>query len=100
MVVPLLAPEVAHLVHQGLEPVVHVLWLLSVVKPEPTELPLDRFPLGDLGELVSLVRGFEYIPNLLGALQPLHLILLLSTQGDKEYRSCLRVEVPNLGDLV
>ena len=79
MIVPLLAPEVAHLVYQSLEPVVHVLWLLPFVKPEPTELPLDRFPLGDLGELISLVRGFEYIPNLLGVLQPLYFVIFLFT---------------------
>jgi hypothetical protein len=68
MVIPFCAPEVAHLVHQGLQAVVHVLWLLPLAKPEATELPLDRFPLGDLGHLVSFVRGLEYVPNLLGAL--------------------------------
>jgi hypothetical protein len=40
MVIPLGAPEVAHLVDQGLEPVVHGLWLLSLVENESTELPL------------------------------------------------------------
>jgi hypothetical protein len=79
MVIPFGAPEVAHLVYQGLEPVVHGLWILSLVKHEATELPLDRFPLGDLGHLVSFVRGLEYIPNLFGTLQPLHLVILLST---------------------
>ena len=79
MVIPFSAPEVAHLVHQGLEPVVHSLWLLSLVEHEPTELPLNRFPLGDLGHLISFVRGLEYIPNLFCALQPLHLVILLST---------------------
>jgi hypothetical protein len=39
MVIRLGALEVAHLVHQGLEPVVHGLWLLSLVEDEPTELP-------------------------------------------------------------
>jgi hypothetical protein len=58
MVIPFLAPEVAHLVHQGFEPVVHVLWLLPLAKSEATELPLDRFPFGDFGHLVSFVRGF------------------------------------------
>jgi hypothetical protein len=48
MVILFGAPEVAHLVDQGLEPVVHGLWLLSLVEDESTELPLDRFPLGDL----------------------------------------------------
>jgi hypothetical protein len=79
MVIPFCAPEVVHLVHQGLEPVVHGLWLLSLVEHETTELPLDRFPLGDLGHLISLVRGLEYVLNLFGTLQPLHLIILLST---------------------
>ena len=78
MVIPFGAPEVAHLVHQGFEPVVHGLWLLPLVEDESTELPLDHLPLGDLGHLISLVRGLEYVPNLFGALQPLHLIILLS----------------------
>jgi hypothetical protein len=68
MVIPFGAPEVAHLVDQGLEPVVHCLWLLSLVEDESTELPLDRLPLGDLGHLISFVRGLKDVPNLLGTL--------------------------------
>ena len=79
MVIPFCAPEVAHLVDQGLEPVVHGLWLLPLVEHESTELPLDRFPLGDLGHLISFVRDLEHVSNLFGTLQPLHLIILLST---------------------
>jgi hypothetical protein len=79
MVIPFGAPEVAHLVDKGLKPVIHGLWLLSLVEDESTELPLDRLSLGDLGHLISLVRGLEHVPNLLGTLQPLHLIILLST---------------------
>jgi hypothetical protein len=79
MVIQFGAPEVAHLIHQGLEPFVHGLWLLSLVEHESTELPLDRFLLGDLGHLISFVRGFEHVPNLFGTLQPLHLIIPLST---------------------
>jgi hypothetical protein len=79
MVIPFCAPEVAHLVHQGLELVVHGLCLLPLVKYESTELPLDRFPLGDLGHLISFVCGLEYVPNFFGTLQPLYLIILLST---------------------
>jgi hypothetical protein len=79
MVIPFGAPEVVHLIHQGLELVVHSLWLLSLVEDETTEFPLDRLPFGDLGHLISLVHGLEYVPNLLGALQPLHFIILLST---------------------
>jgi hypothetical protein len=33
------------------------LWLLSLVEDESTELPLDRFPLGDLGHLIPFMRG-------------------------------------------
>jgi hypothetical protein len=47
MVIPFGAPEVAHLIHQGLQVVVHGLWVLALVESEPTELPLDRLPLGD-----------------------------------------------------
>jgi hypothetical protein len=79
MVILFCAPEVAHLIHQGLEPVVHGLWLLSLVEDEQTELPLDRLPLGDFCHLISFVRGFEHVPNLFGTFQPLHLIILLST---------------------
>jgi hypothetical protein len=79
MVIPFGAFEVAHLVDQYLEPVVHRLWLLSLVEDESTELPLNRLPLGDLGHLIPFVRGLKHVQNLLGALQPLHLIILLST---------------------
>jgi hypothetical protein len=68
MIIPLGAPEVAHLVHHGLEPVVHGLRLLPFVEDEPTELPLDRLALGDLGHLVPFVRGLEHVPNFFGAL--------------------------------
>jgi hypothetical protein len=68
MVVPFGAPEVAHLVHHGLEPIIHRLWLFSFVEEKSTELPLDRLALGDLGHLVPFVRCFEDVPNFLGAL--------------------------------
>jgi hypothetical protein len=68
MVIPLGAPEIAHLIHQGLEPVVHGLWLLSLVGDESTELPLDRLPFGDLGHLVPYVRRLQDVPNLFGRL--------------------------------
>jgi hypothetical protein len=57
MVIPFGAPEVAHLVDQGLEPVVHCLWLLSLVEDESTGLPLDRLLLGDLGHLIPFMHG-------------------------------------------
>jgi hypothetical protein len=68
MVIPFYAPEVAHLVDQGLKPVVHHLWLLSLVEDESTELPHDRLLFGDLGHLVPFVRRFEDVPNFFGRL--------------------------------
>jgi hypothetical protein len=68
MVIPFGAPEVAHLVHHGLEPVVHGLRLFSFVEDESTEFSLDCLPLGDLGHLVPFVRGFEDVPNFFGTL--------------------------------
>jgi hypothetical protein len=100
MVIPLGAPKVAHLVDHRLESVVHCLWLLSFVEDESTEFSLDRLVLGDLGHLVPFMRNFEDVPNFFGIFQPLHLIILLSTQGREEYRSCLGIKMPNLGGLV
>jgi hypothetical protein len=88
------------LVHHHLELVVHGLRLFSFVEDESTEVSLDRLSLGNLGHHVPFVRGFDDVPNFFGVLQPLHLIILLSTQGGEEYRSCLEVEVSNLDGLV
>jgi hypothetical protein len=79
MVIPFGAPEVARLVHNCLEPVVHGLWLFPFLEDESNEFSLDRFTLGDLGHLMPFMRGFEDVPNFFGVLQPLHLIILLST---------------------
>jgi hypothetical protein len=68
MVIPFGAPDVAHLVHHGLEPIVHRLRLFSFVEDESIEFSLDRLALGDLGHLVPFVRSFEEVPNLFGAL--------------------------------
>jgi hypothetical protein len=100
MVIPLGAPELADLVDNCLEPVVHCLWLLSFVEDKSTELSFDCFALGDFGHLVPFMRRFEDVPNFFGTLQPLHLVLLLSTQGSGEYRGGLGVEVPYLGGLI
>jgi hypothetical protein len=68
MVIPFGAPEVAHLVRHGLEPVVHGLRLFPFVEDKSTEFSLDRLALGDLGHLVPFVRGFEDVQNFFGAL--------------------------------
>jgi hypothetical protein len=74
--------------------------LFPFVEDESTELSLDRLALGDLGHLVLFMHGFEDVPNFFGVLQPLQLIILLSTQGGEDYKSGLGVKVPNLGSLV
>jgi hypothetical protein len=66
MVIPLGAPEVAHLVDRHLESVVLCMWLLSFVEDESTEFSLDRFTLGDLGHLVPFMRRLEDVPNFFG----------------------------------
>jgi hypothetical protein len=98
MVIPFGALEVAHLVDHCFEPVVCRLWLLSFVKDESTELSLDRLALGDFGHLVPFMCSFEDIPN--WHFSTLALIILLSTQGGKEYRSCLGIKMPYLGGLI
>jgi hypothetical protein len=57
MVIPLGAPEVAHLVDHRIYPVVHCLRLFFFVEDESTELPLDHLLLGDLGHLIPFMRG-------------------------------------------
>jgi hypothetical protein len=84
MVIPLGAPEVAHLIDHSLEPVVHHLRLFSFVEDESTELSLDRLALGDLGHLVPFVRRFEDVPNFFGIFNP---CTLLYSSRHKEARS-------------
>jgi hypothetical protein len=80
MVIPFGAPEVAHLVDHRLEPVVHCLWLLSIVEDESTEFSLDRLAFGDLGHLVPFVRRFEDVPNFFSIFNP---CTLLYSSGHK-----------------
>jgi hypothetical protein len=89
MVGSLRAPKVPNLVHHRLELVVHSLWLLSFVEGELSELSLDHLPFHDLGDVVTFVCHLEDIPSFLSALQPLHFVVLVSTQGGKEYRGRL-----------
>jgi hypothetical protein len=84
MVIPLRAPEVAHLIDHSLESVVHCLWLFSFVENESTELPLDRLALVDLGHLIPFVRRFEDVPNFFSILNP---CTLLYSSQHKEERS-------------
>jgi hypothetical protein len=84
MVIPFGAPEVAHLVHHCLEPIVHGLRLFSFVEDESIEFSIDRFALGDLGHLVPFVHGFEDIPISLAFFNP---CTLLYSSRHKEARS-------------
>jgi hypothetical protein len=92
--------HIAISIHHGLETVVHGLWLFSIIKGEPIEFSLNYFPLSDLGDFVLFVCHLEDVPNLFGTFQPLHLVVLLSTQGNEEYGGGLAVEVPHLGGLI
>jgi hypothetical protein len=89
MVIPFGAPKVVDLVDHRLESVVHCLWLLCFVEDESIKFSLDRFALGDFGHLVPFMRRLEDVPNFFGTLQPVHLVVLLSTQGSEEYRGGL-----------
>jgi hypothetical protein len=100
MVIPLGAPKLAHLVDHRLKPDIHCLWLLSFVEDESIEFSLDRFAFGDFGHLVPFMRRLEDVPNFFGIFQPLHHVILLSTQGSKEYRGCLGIKMPYLGGLI
>ena len=84
MVIPLGAPEVAHLVHHCLEPVVHGLRLFPFVEDESTEFSLDRLALGDFGHLVPFMRRLEDVPNFLALFNP---CTLLYSSRHKEARS-------------
>jgi hypothetical protein len=72
----------------------------SFVEDESTEFSLDHFALGDLGHLVPFMRRLEDVSNFFGIFQPLHLVILLSTQGSEEYRSCLGIKMPYLRGLI
>jgi hypothetical protein len=100
MVITLGAPEVADLVHHRLEPVLHCLWLFSFVEDELIKFALDCFPLGDLCHFIPFMRRLEDVPNFFDTLQPLHLVVLLSAQGSKDYGGGLGVEVHYLEGLI
>jgi hypothetical protein len=46
------------------------------------------------------MRCLEDVPYFFGALQPLHFVVRLHTQGSEEYGGGLGVEVPYLGGLI
>jgi hypothetical protein len=84
MVIPFGALEVAHLIDHCFEPVVHCLWLFSIVEEEPTEFSFDHLTLSDFGHLDPFMRRLEDVPNFFGIFNPC--TLLYSSQY-KEARS-------------
>jgi hypothetical protein len=79
MVIPLGATEVVDLVDHCFEMVVHFLWIFSFVEDESIEFSLDRFALGDLGQLVPFMRRLEDVPNFFGIFNPCTLLYSLDT---------------------
>jgi hypothetical protein len=73
----LCAPIVLDLVHQGFKLVVHLLWPLSFVDGEPSELSFNDLHLSYFGDLVTFMHCLEGVPNLLGGLQPIHFVVFL-----------------------
>jgi hypothetical protein len=100
MVIPLGAPEVAHLVDHCIEPVIHCLWLLSFVEGELTEFSLDRLALGDLGHLVPFVCRFEDVPIFFSIYKPCTLLYSSRHKHARSIEVAWELKMPNLGGLV
>jgi hypothetical protein len=79
MVSPFCAPVVADLVHQGLEPIVHFLWPFTPIHGKPPKFTHDDLHLGDFGHKVSFMCNPRCIPNFLGILQAIYLVVLFPT---------------------
>jgi hypothetical protein len=50
--------------------------------------------------IVPFVCRLEDVPNFFSTFQPLHLVILLPTQGSEEYGGGLGIEVPHLCGLI
>ena len=64
-------------VDQGLEPVVSLSWLLSPDHGKSPQLAFHQFHLGDHGGVITLVRYFEGVLNLLGVVQAADLVIFI-----------------------
>jgi hypothetical protein len=65
MIRPSLTSVVSHLIHQGLDPIVPVLWPFSPLHGEPPKFTFDELHLGDLGHDAAFVRDLKCVSNLL-----------------------------------
>jgi hypothetical protein len=61
---PSCTPIASDLVHQGLEPVVCVSWLLTPLHSEPPCLTFHQLHLGDHCGAISLISDFEGVGGL------------------------------------
>jgi hypothetical protein len=74
---PYCAPIDLYLVHQGLEPVVHLSWLFTHLHGEPLKFTFDQLHLDDHGDVVSLMRNLEGVPNLLSVVQTINFVVFI-----------------------
>ena len=81
MVRPSRASVAPYFVDKGPEPVVCLGWLLASYHRESSKLPLHQLHLGEQGDVVSLMRDLEGVPNLLGIVQAAHFMILVPAQG-------------------
>jgi hypothetical protein len=77
MIRPSCASVASDLVDQGLEPVVGLSWLLSPDHCESPQLAFHQLHFGNHGDVVSLMRYLEGVPDLLGVVQAAHLIIFI-----------------------
>jgi hypothetical protein len=70
----------SYFVDQGLEPVVGLCWLLSPDHRKSPQLAFHQLHFGDHGGVVSLMRYFEGVLDLLGVVQAAHLVVFIPTQ--------------------
>jgi hypothetical protein len=79
MICPFCASVILDLVHQGLEPIVHLLWSFSFVDGEPSKLSFNELHLGNLGDLVTFMHRLKCVSYLFGAFEPVHFVVFSPT---------------------
>jgi hypothetical protein len=77
MIRPSCTPVASDFIDQGLEHVLRLCWLLSPDHREPPQLAFHQFHLGDHGGVITLVRYFKGVPNLLGVVQAADLVIFI-----------------------
>jgi hypothetical protein len=69
-----------YFVDEGLEPIVRLGWLLAPDHCESPKFALQYLHLGEHGDVISLMRDLEGVPNFLGVIQAAHLMVLIPAQ--------------------